>query len=389
MRIGFVVLIYICMPVLIVWAFQKWTWAQKVGTVIMAYAVGIVLSLSKLTVFESGSAESETMRSIQKWFMDCTVPLAIPLMLLGSDFRMWVKSLPKTIVALVGGLFAVVIAVCSGFFVFRDSGIENFSDLAAMMIGIYTGGTMNFAALGASLRVDSTIMTCLLTIEMLITFPLILFIVGGGYRLFRKLLPYESKMVETNLIESAKISDVEDYSGMLSGTVFPKIIVALMLVLAFVGVGLSYAICGGINEMVVIVTVTTLAICASFCRKIRELPKTFEIGMVLILMFSVVVASQFDFYMLRTTIVTLMYFVLFVLVVSVFLHFIICRIFKIEGDLFVVANVGLLCSPPFIPPVVGAMGNKKVLVSGLAIGLVGYAVGTYIGIALAYVLGML
>ena len=78
-----------------------------------------------------------------------------------------------------------------------------------------------------------------------------------------------------------------------------------------------------------------------------------------------------------------------VLLVSILLHFIVCKIFKIEGDLFVVANIGLLCSPPFIPPVVGAMGNKKVLVSGLAIGLVGYAVGTYIGLALAYVLGML
>lgn len=391
MRIGFIVFIYLCMPMLIVWAFQKWSWAQKVGTVIMAYAVGIVLSLSNLTVFESGSAEAETMRSIQKWIMDCTVPLAIPLMLLGSDFRMWAKSLPKTIIALVGGLFAVVVAVCSGFFVFRDCGIENFSDLAAMMIGIYTGGTMNFAALGASLHIDSTIMTCLLTIEMLITFPLILFIVGGGYHLFRTLLPYESKTVESDMTESAKITDVEDYSGMLSGEILPKIIVALLLALAFVGVGvgLSYAVCGGINEMVVIVTVTTLAICASFCRKIRELPKTFEMGMVLILMFSVVVASQFDFYMLRTTIVTLVYFVLFVLLVSILLHFIVCKIFKIEGDLFVVANIGLLCSPPFIPPVVGAMGNKKVLVSGLAIGLVGYAVGTYIGLALAYVLGML
>ena len=115
---------------------------------------------------------------------------------------------------------------------------------------------------------------------------------------------------------------------MLSGKILPKIIVALLLALAFVGVGvgLSYAVCGGINEMVVIVTVTTLAICASFCRKIRELPKTFEMGMVLIIMFSVVVASQFDFYMLRTTIVTLVYFVLFVLLVSILLHFIVCKI---------------------------------------------------------------
>ena len=59
---------------------------------------------------------------------------------------------------------------------------------------------------------------------------------------------------------------------------------------------------------------------------------------------------------------------------------------KVSGDLFCVALVALLCSPPFVPPVVGAMGNKKVLISGIVIGLIGYAIGTYIGVALAYAL---
>jgi uncharacterized membrane protein len=32
------------------------------------------------------------------------------------------------------------------------------------------------------------------------------------------------------------------------------------------------------------------------------------------------------------------------------------------------------------------MGNRKVLISGIIIGLVGYAVGTYLGIGMAYLL---
>ena len=75
-------------------------------------------------------------------------------------------------------------------------------------------------------------------------------------------------------------------------------------------------------------------------------------------------------------------FVLYVMMVSVILHIIFSRITKVPGDLFTVAHVGLLCSPPFIPPIVGAMKNKKVLISGIVIGLVGYAVGTYIGVLL-------
>ena len=74
---------------------------------------------------------------------------------------------------------------------------------------------------------------------------------------------------------------------------------------------------------------------------------------------------------------------------SVVLHFFMSKICKVGGDLFIVGHVALLCSPPFIPPVVGAMGNRKVLISGIVIGLVGYAVGTYIGIALSMLLNSL
>ena len=83
---------------------------------------------------------------------------------------------------------------------------------------------------------------------------------------------------------------------------------------------------------------------------------------------------------------TLLLFVLFGMLTSVILHILFCRFSKVSGDLFTVAHIGLLCSPPFIPPIVGAMGNKKVLISGIVIGLVGYAVGTYLGIGVAYLL---
>lgn len=389
MQLIIVVILYFLAPICIVLAYQKWSIVQKIGTVILAYAVGIVLSILRLPVFEPGSADETMMLSIQTWLMSVTVPLAIPLMLLSFDFRMWVQSLPKTLIALVTGLFSVVIAVIVGFFVFRDSSIDNFSTIAAMMIGIYTGGTMNFAALGTALHVDPTVMTCLLTIEMLITFPLIVFLVGGGYRLFRIILPFTSLNEKKTADTDVAVMDVENYSGFFSPHSFPKTMIGVALSVSFLGVaaGLSLLILGELNEMIVILTVTSLAIGASFFEKIRIQPKTFEVGMVLILIFSVVVASRFDFTMLQTSAVTLVLFVLFVLCVTLSLHIILCRIFRVEGDLFVVANVGLLCSPPFIPPVVAAMGNKKVLVSGLAIGLFGYAIGTYLGVLIAWLLG--
>ena len=389
-RVIIITAIYLLFPILIVSAFHKWKPLQKIGTVIMAYTVGIILSLTGMVQFDINSAEAVRFGQVQTWIMNLAVPIAIPLMLFNCDFKLWTKSLPKTFATLIGGLLSVLIAIVSAFFIFRNSGIENFHNVAGMMTGIYTGGTMNFYALGAALEVDPNVIMFVYTFEMLVTFPLILFITGGGYRFFRKILPFKDASFFSNKNGSSEMEQngIEDYTHMLNRKVFPKTLCGLLLSILFLAVGaaLSLLLTGKLNEMIIILTITTLAIAASFSEKVRKLPKTFELGMIFILVFSIVVASQFNIYNIQTSAATLFYFVLYVMLVSVLLHLLFCRMGKISGDLFTVAHIGLLCSPPFIPPVVGAMGNRKVLISGIVIGLIGYALGTYLGVSIAFLL---
>ena len=380
---------YFLIPVFIILAFNKFGWAKKIGTVLLAYGIGIVVAL--LGILPSGSEpNAEELASLQKMLMNITVPIAIPLMLFNSDLRMWVKSLSKTVVVLVGGLFSVVLALVAGYYTFRNAGIPEFERVAAMMTGIYTGGTMNFAALGSMLEVDPSLITLTLTFQEIITFPFILFVVAGGYKVFRKLLPAKSE--ETTATETINVDadSFENYKGMFQKGTFGKMMLGLLLSVGMVaiGAGLSLLITGKLNELVVILTITTLAILASFSSKVRSLPKTFELGMFFILIFSVVVASQFNIHQIDHSSLKILYFILFVMIVAVSLHLIICRLFKVEGDLFTVGNISLLCSPPFVPPVVEAMGNRKVLISGIVIGLAGYAVGNYLGVLIAWILGV-
>lgn len=400
MRIIIAVAIYLLFPIIIVSAFHKWKILQKIGTVILAYAVGIIMSLTGFVTFEPGTADAATFESIQKLIMNISVPLAIPLMLFNCDFKLWTRALPKTILALVGGIIAIAVAVISGFFIFRNTGVNDIENVSAMMTGIYTGGTMNFNALGAALGVDPTTITLVLTFQMLITFPLIMFITGGGYRLFRKILPFPDESTTITINSNIEDHGIENYGMMLNKKVFPKTMLGLLLSIGFlaIGAGLSLLLynlgvvgdqetgTGKLNELVIILTITTLSIISSFSKKIRELPKTFELGMIFILIFSIAVASQFNPYSIDMSAISLGLFVLYIMLLSVIIHIIFCRFSKISGDLYTVAQVGLFCSPPFIPPVVGAMGNKKVLISGIVIGLIGYAIGTYMGVGIAYML---
>ena len=378
---------YIIFPILIIEAFKRWTIVQKIGTVVLAYAVGIIASLCGVFHFEPEVAVS--FGKMQSMMMNVAVPLAIPLMLFNCDFKLWTKALPKTAWALVTGLAAILVAVISGYFIFRNH-VPDAAKVSGMMTGIYTGGTMNFTALGNALQVDKTVISIVLAFEMVITTPYIFFLLGGGYKVFRKLLPYkdithngrtDEEEVETN--------DVENYQGMFEKKNFWGMMKGLGLSFVFlaIGAGLALLITGTLNELVVILTITTLAIIASFFKKVRELPKTFELGMFFILIFSVIVASMFDINSVRGESLYIGGFVGWIMIMSVAIHLLLCRIAKVSGDLFCVSQVGLLCSPPFVPPVAGAMKNKKVLISGIVVGLVGYACGTYLGTIIAWVLG--
>lgn len=388
----FIPLIYLISPFVVIFLFNRFKIARKVGTVILAYAIGVIMALT-WSFTNTTPIEGDSLFKTQIMLQNITVLIAIPLMLFNSDFKLWTKSLPKTFKALISGLFGVVVAVFASFFIFKFSNvqIENMPCVAAMMTGIYTGGTMNYYALGKALSVDETLIVVVLTFQMLITFPFIIFLTAGGFKIFRKLLPFKDENIsQIDTPDADKVAEdtFEKYSDMLTLKNFPKMMLGLLLSLGClaVGVGLSMLLTGTLNELVVILTITTLAIALSFVDKIRTLPKTFELGMFFVLIFSVVVASKFNIAAIDGSVVGLLLFVLSVLLFAVTIHLILCRIFKVDGDLFTVAIVGMLCSPPFIPPIVSAMKNKKVLISGITIGLVGYAVGTYLGVGLAYLL---
>lgn len=387
-RVYIIIALYILVPVIIIECFKRWTWMQKIGTVVAAYAIGIIFALTGFVHFEPETAAALTFGKLQSTIMSVAVPLAIPLMLFNCDFKLWTKALPKTIWSLVGGIVAVLVAVISGYFIFRRPDVPEFNKIAAMMAGIYTGGTMSFNALGASLGVDKTVMAIVLAFEMVLTTPYIFFIIGGGYKVFRKILPYQDITRKGRKDENVESKDVENYRGMFQKENVGGMFAGLGLSILFlaIGAGLALWLTGKLNELVIILTITTLSIIASFFKKVRELPKTFELGMFFILIFSVIVASLFDIHSVNGGSLMIGLFVAWVMVIAAGLHLLFCRIAHVSGDLFCVSQIALLCSPPFVPPVVGAMQNKKVLISGIVIGLVGYAIGTYLGVTIAFIL---
>jgi uncharacterized membrane protein len=63
------------------------------------------------------------------------------------------------------------------------------------------------------------------------------------------------------------------------------------------------------------------------------------------------------------------------------------RILKIDADTTIITSTAMIFSPPFVPVVAGALKNKEIIISGITVGLIGYALGNYLGITISLVLG--
>jgi uncharacterized membrane protein len=151
-------------------------------------------------------------------------------------------------------------------------------------------------------------------------------------------------------------------------------------------VGVSFVFSHSLNTVIIILTLTTLGILVSLVPRINRIEKTFETGMYLILIFSVVVASMANFRQLINISPALFLYITFAVMGSLVLHAFLSWIFKVDCDTLIIAHTALVCSPPFVPMVAGALRNREVVITGLTIGIIGYAVGNYLGVVLAFLL---
>ncbi len=344
--------------------------------------MGIVIGNIGITI--------ENIASIQDNITSFTILLAIPLMLFSSDFKSW--SLKNAVLALFSGIVAVISTVVALFYILRGSFIENnfsgeqVSDIAGLLCGVYTGGTINLAALKLMLDIPSQTYIIIHSYDMIVSVTYLMFLLGIGIRIFRRIIGNNSDNASDVQVD---IDTQDDYAGILKrGNILPLIgAVFVSVLIVAISLGVSFVCTGGINMVIIILLITSLAIAASFATFIRNIKKTFELGMYLILIFSLVVASMADFSKLDLAGGGLiMIYLTGVVFGSLIIQTILSKLLKIDADTMIISSVSLINSPPFVPLIASAMNNKKVIITGIAVGLVGYSIGNYLGFIVSKVL---
>lgn len=372
-------------PAGVLWLCRRFSLLGKIGPVLILYFIGIIIGNIGLMPGQ--------LPAVQELMSNAMVPLAIPLMLFGCTFKL--SGARSQLLALITGMISVATAVVIGFLIFGDN-IPEGNKVGGMLVGVYTGGTINLAALKTMLGVSDETYIMINSYDILVSFLYLTFLLTIGIKLFRKFLPNERKSYseEDEAAIRAEIGkeNQNPYKGLFTrpGMAQAGKLLGLTVLIVGVSAGIALLLPSGMFMTVFILLLTTLGIACSFIKPVREMKYSYDMGMYFIYIFCIAVASMADLSKLDFAGgIGLLGYLLAVVFGSLILQVIFAKIFRIDSDMMVISSVTYINSPPFVPMMAAAMKNKDVLIPGLTIGVIGYAAGNYLGFLMSQLLGLL
>lgn len=372
-------------PAGVLWLCRRFSLLGKIGPVLILYFIGIIIGNIGLMPGQ--------LPAVQELMSNAMVPLAIPLMLFGCTFKL--SGARSQLLSLITGMISVATAVVIGFLIFGDN-IPEGNKVGGMLVGVYTGGTINLAALKTMLGVSDETYIMINSYDILVSFLYLTFLLTIGIKLFRKFLPNERKSYseEDEAAIRAEIGkeNQNPYKGLFTrpGMAQAGKLLGLTALIVGVSAGIALLLPSGMFMTVFILLLTTLGIACSFIKPVREMKYSYDMGMYFIYIFCIAVASMADLSKLDFAGgIGLLGYLLAVVFGSLILQVIFAKIFRIDSDMMVISSVTYINSPPFVPMMAAAMKNKDVLIPGLTIGVIGYAAGNYMGFLMSQLLGLL
>ena len=368
-------ILFCAIPAPIIFLNNRFKVVEKLGIVLICYLLGILIGNIGIL--------PESFSGIQTTMQDVSVCLALPLILFSLDIKKSFKTTKTGIKCMLLAILSITIITFILQLVFHNN--PNAPQFAGLAMGVYTGGTPNLTAIAKAINVSNENYLIFNTYDMVISIVYMLVVLSSGKYLLKKLFRLRDFEGDKNVtVDGNECQETTSYKGMFEAKTFGKLMLALLLSAAILGVsfGASMLFKPDSRTAVTILLITTLSILCSFIKPVRSIKMTTNLGMYIIYIFCFTVATSADIGKLIHIDVTIIIYVAVAIYGTLLLHALLSKIFKIDFDTMIVTSVSAICSPPFVPAVANSLKNNAALISGITTGIIGYAVGNYLGVAI-------
>ena len=313
------------------------------------------------------------------------VPLAIPMLLFRADLKQVFAEVGPMLKAFIASALVIAVSIIVLTLAFDFGEYE--SKVAGTLAGSYIGGSLNFVATAQAVQLDDpNHYVAALTADTIgAVLFLILLMVMPALAFVRRLMPsrYYSEAgvnlgTEAGQQETASAKPF-DIAGLAAAMATSFIICALA--------DLISAKLGQESYSILIITILALLVANFMKPLVKRFNSEFEVGTFFMYMFFVTIGAGADVATIAG--VALPYVLLICLAVAMFfvLILVVGRVLRLDlAELMVAANACIL-GPATAAALAAGQGWKDLVTPGMLTGILGYSVGTFVGVAVTKLLG--
>lgn len=369
----------LCAVIMVIISFGLWAektnWGQKLGGPLILLATSMLAANAGLIPFSAPTYDV---------IGSLLVPMAIPLLLLRADFKtIFVESGSMLVAFIIAAAATAIGAIVAASIL--DLGQQE-AQITGTIASSYIGGSLNFVATAEAVGIkDSSLYVAGLSADAAgAVFFLVLLMLLPTFQYIRSALP--SKYIDINGGKA-----IPGAAGEVNTRSEP-----FQLATAANGLTVSLVICAvsaaittllDIGALYILVVTALTLVVANLAKPIvKQVSSEFEIGSLFMYIFFVVIGAGANLSQVLGAALP----IALLIVVMVLVHFCILlfvgKLMKLDLAEVIIASNACILGPAPAAALAASKGWQALVAPGILVGLFGYAIATFIGVAIATLL---
>jgi uncharacterized membrane protein len=366
------------------WTFALWAvlsllaalgfWAERtrLGRHVSGAALLLVggIALSNFGVLPRGAAAYDAVWSY-------LVPLAIPLLLLKADLRRVISETRSMFAAFVFGATGTLIGALLGLWLLPLG--ESAAKLAGAFSATYIGGSMNLVAVSQAVEIEPALVSAAVAADS---------VVGVMYLALLALVPSLASFGRWFAFDVAArpvaAGPAQQPTEMRAALDLAHVAVALGLAFLVCAAGGALASAVGLQSYTILfVTALTVALANLFPRQLGAIQGDREIGMLFMYVLFAAIGISADVGAMLGQALMVAGFAALILVCHALLLFLLSRLMRIGLLEAVTASSACAGGPATAAALAASRGRPDLVAPGVLLGVFGYVIANFIGVAIA------
>ncbi len=376
---------------------QKFSWASKITGCVIALIGAMILS--NLRVIPLAAPAYDLV-----W--DYVVPLAIPLLLFNCNIKkIWRESGRMLGIYLISGVGTIAGGFLA-FFLFKNV-LKELPGVTAMMVGTYTGGSVNLVAMSDAFKVSGDVVSTTVVADNLLMalyfFALVAIPAIGFFKKFYK-HPLEDEIAAAAKEGGAK-NHAENY---WKAKPIALKHIAMCVACTFSIVAISSAVANLLSSVIpsgaevnfflnllngllgskyLIMTTLTMILATAFPGFFGNLAGAQELGTFFIHIFFTVIGVPASIWLIITQAPLLLVFCLVMVLVNMIFSFGFGKLLRFNLEEICLASNANIGGPTTAAALAVSKGWVSLIVPSILVGTLGYVIGNYYGLFIGTILG--